>query len=786
MYCSECGDAVPTGTRYCARCGADVTGEGRIATGAAPPDQDRLRSVLQHATLGEYEILGELGRGGMAVVYLAHDIALDRKVAIKVIYPALLAADSGMAERFMREARTAASLSHPHIIPIYAVRERDEILYFVMKFVTGQTLEGVIRDVGRLPPTVVRAMLGQAGGALGYAHRHGVVHRDVKPGNIMLDEDGWVMVTDFGIAKVTESGRLTMTGATVGTPTYMSPEQCGGGEVTGASDQYSLGVVGYEMLTGEPPFKAAAPLAMMYEHCHTSPRPIRSLRRDCPEDLEAAVMRMLAKESGTRWPSLEEAVAAIGMGSDAQQAAVRSEMRTLAQSSPARALLERVQTPESPIPQSRARLPVRRSGRRGGLERRRSWLVPGGLAGLGVALVIAFWLGGDGPAPAPVVEADIAMPAAPQVAALEIEAPSRTLRPGQTVQLSPVARDSAGRVVRAAAVTWTSEDPGLLAVRANGTVTALAPGRATITAQSGARVASLTFDVVAPPAARSPTTTPTVAHVAVLGPAEAEVGDTLQVRARPQDASGRTVTAAPAVWRSSDPSVALVTPTGLVRAAGAGTAELTAIVEGVAGTLLLVVHAAAVTSIRVQPDRAAVAAGDTVRLRAELRDRAGRPLTDRAVTWSSGAPEIATVSPEGVVRAHQAGEIAVTAASGEMRGTARITVRPAARAADPEAGVERAMELYRRAIESRDVTVLRRAYPGMTREQERAWREFFAGVSDLNVTFQVAALRLSGDTAHVEVDAVYDYRADRHEQRAVSFMAALARADTGWRLVSVR
>src|SRR5256885_13654225 len=162
----------------------------------------------------------------MATVYLAHDLALDRSVAIKVLAPALLAMGEGMVERFKREARTAAALSHPHIIPIYAVKESEHVLYFVMKYVQGRALDTVIRDVGTLPIAMVQTILAQVGDALGYAHRHGVIHRDVKSANIMLDEDGRAVVTDFGIAKVVQAEGLTMTGVTVGTPSYMSPEQC--------------------------------------------------------------------------------------------------------------------------------------------------------------------------------------------------------------------------------------------------------------------------------------------------------------------------------------------------------------------------------------------------------------------------------------------------------------------------------------------------------------------------------------------------------------------------------
>src|SRR5881409_1498996 len=299
--CTRCGESIGPADRFCPRCGADVSGvQASIATAVvhqhAPPAPAALQAAqldaVRQATLGEYEILGELGRGGMATVYLAHDIALDRKVAIKVMSPALLTGE-GMAERFKREARTAASLSHPNIIPIYAVKQSAHLLFFVMKFIEGRALDSVIKEVGPLPVPLVQAILHQVGDALGYAHRRGVIHRDIKPANIMVDGDGHTIVTDLGIAKVVEAKGLTMTGATVGTPAYMSPEQCAARDVAGASDQYSLGIVAYEMLTGKPPFEAETLVGLLYAQCHAPPPPIAQARPDLPPRIAAAVMRML-------------------------------------------------------------------------------------------------------------------------------------------------------------------------------------------------------------------------------------------------------------------------------------------------------------------------------------------------------------------------------------------------------------------------------------------------------------------------------------------------------------
>ena len=358
--CPQCGAAIGPGVFFCPRCGTGIpVPEGARTTLAAPsgppPDGGRNAQLdaLREAALGEYEVLAELGHGGMATVYLAHDLALDRKVAIKVLAPALLLMGEGMVERFKREARTAAALSHPHIIPIYAVKESQDVLYFVMKYVRGRALDAVIRDVGPLPLPMVQAILAQVSDALGYAHRHGVIHRDVKSANIMLDEDGWAVVTDFGIAKVVQAEGLTLTGVTVGTPTYMSPEQCDMREVTGASDQYSLGVVAYEMLTGQLPFKGDSTMSVMYAHFNQPPRPVTELRPDCPPNLGAGVMRMLEKEPSRRWPSMDDVVAVCGRPSLRHDDPVRREMITLAKAGASAHLVAQLNTPTSPIVLSR-------------------------------------------------------------------------------------------------------------------------------------------------------------------------------------------------------------------------------------------------------------------------------------------------------------------------------------------------------------------------------------------------------------------------------------------------
>jgi serine/threonine protein kinase len=305
--------------------------------------------------LGEYEVYDELGRGGMATVFLGYEIALGRHVAIKVMAPAL-SLEEGMTERFQREAKIAANLSHPHIIPVYAVRETEQLSFFVMKYVDGSTLEAIITEHAPLPIELVRHLLVQVGGALDHAHSHGVVHRDVKPANILIDTDGWALVTDFGIAKMSGQAGLTATGAAVGTPYYMSPEQCSHGEVTGHADQYSFGAVAYQMLCGRVPFRGADSGEVMRAHVMDPPEALGALRPDCPASLAAAVMRMLSKKPADRWPTLGALVTHVRSESVAAQAPVLDQLKALARTGPVRPALPR--PPVSPSPSSRKPLAI--------------------------------------------------------------------------------------------------------------------------------------------------------------------------------------------------------------------------------------------------------------------------------------------------------------------------------------------------------------------------------------------------------------------------------------------
>ena len=270
------------------------------------PDLE-LRALVERALSSSYEIGSELGRGGMGIVYRAKDRRLKRTIAIKVLPPEL-SYRSEIRTRFLREAETAAQLSHPNIVPIYSVDESNGIVYFVMACVDGVNVARKLHEQGRLPIAEARRILKEVGEALAYAHARGVIHRDIKPDNILLEsETGRAMVTDFGIARAIQEGgdaRLTATGVAIGTPAFMSPEQAAGDrEIDGRSDLYSLGVVAYQMLTGELPFSAASTASMLMKHLTERVVPVDQKRPEIPPDFAATVMTLLEKEPERRFPS---------------------------------------------------------------------------------------------------------------------------------------------------------------------------------------------------------------------------------------------------------------------------------------------------------------------------------------------------------------------------------------------------------------------------------------------------------------------------------------------------
>ena len=377
--------------------------------------------------LGKYEIQAALGKGGMGMVYLGYDPLLDRKVAIKILAPHLVW-EEGFVERFLREARAVARIKHPNIVTVYDVGQEQERFYFVMEYLEGQTLASYIRQQGALPPDEVLSMLHPLADALDYAHQHGLVHRDVKPGNVIIDSGKRVTLTDFGIARAAEQTRLTATGTLMGTPEYMSPEQAWGEQIGHQTDLYSLAVVAYEMLSGRVPFSGTTPHAVLYKQIHESPPPIRQSRPELPAGVEAVLARALDKEPGKRHATakafvgeLESALAGepVALPEEAPTELVAAKLEAAPEEAPTELVAGKpgAPAPEEPAPVSGAKapaqVPVPAVPPREKVARRRVPTVIWVLGALGALAILAgvigiIWFsagGGDEATPTPVAQA---------------------------------------------------------------------------------------------------------------------------------------------------------------------------------------------------------------------------------------------------------------------------------------------------------------------------------------------------------------------------------------------
>ena len=310
VQCPTCNTSVPGHSKYCLSCGSQVSEPSMAGTIASAPEPHPLLELLRTELTPEYAVEREVGRGGMAVVFLANEVQLGRAVAIKVLPPEMALAPN-VAERFKREARMAASLDHPNIIPVYRVGQAGGVHFMVQKFIEGRSLEAIIASQGALPISVTLHILRCVTSALAFAHGRGIIHRDIKGANILIDTDGRILVSDFGIARAVEDVALTASGAVVGTPAFMSPEQCSGQPLGPQCDQYSLGVVAFQMVTGSVPFTAPTLPAIMQHHFFTPVPDIEQMREGVPTELRDLITRALAKKPEDRYTSTDDMLAAV-------------------------------------------------------------------------------------------------------------------------------------------------------------------------------------------------------------------------------------------------------------------------------------------------------------------------------------------------------------------------------------------------------------------------------------------------------------------------------------------
>ncbi len=404
MKCFQCGADVPPPARFCGHCGT-LVGDPHEATLMVPPESgDDLLQRLRMVLAGEYEVEHELARGGMAVVFKATEVGLRRVVALKVLPPEL-GLTARAAERFKREARMVAEIDHPNIIPVYRVGQIGGILFFVMKFVEGKSLDAILQAQGALSVPVTLNVLRAAARALAYAHACGIVHRDVKGANILLDSDGRVMVSDFGVALRSADVTLTADGTVIGTPPFMSPEQCAGRRAGPQSDQYSLGIVAFQMLAGSVPFHADTLAGVMHHHFFTAVPDLALARDDVPAPLLDVVRRALNKDPDRRFKTTREMLMAIEGTAFSERDRQKSErtLQYLVQGRAVRRIATRGLPPLAEMPtlalQGLPAIPTR--------SRRLSRSVRlAGLMAVGLVAVGAVWvLGRPSRAPAPAVGA---------------------------------------------------------------------------------------------------------------------------------------------------------------------------------------------------------------------------------------------------------------------------------------------------------------------------------------------------------------------------------------------
>ncbi|MDP1861004.1 MAG: protein kinase [Gemmatimonadaceae bacterium] len=646
LACSSCGSALRPGDYACVNCGAPVTGHGgAFGTPQSVPQiptsfsWDTVIGRLKQLTMGEYEILVELGRGGMAAVHLAHEYSLNRKVALKVMSPAIMMGD-GMIERFHQEAVTQANLSHPNIVGVHGVRQKEDLHFFVMQYIPGRSLQQVIKasraESRLLPIGVVRALLYQIGSAVSFAHRRGVIHRDIKPANILINGDGDAVVTDFGIAKVAEMPSQTLTGTVVGTPPYMSPEQCYAAELTGASDQYSLGIVAYEMLTGRAPFTGSS-FAVMQAHTMQAPAPIRDARPDCPEELESAVLRMLAKHREERFPNVRAALTALGAHpiSTSDEDPVRHTLVALADvAGVEKRLGDVVRMPMSPSPLTRPMVTARPTTN-------------------------------DLTNTVQLQTAERAF-RPDQVVQLRLADPPARVEVGETLQLSVTALSGAGSEIASPKVRWSTSNAQVARVAPDtGLVEARSSGSADIVVASGDAVAT----------ARITVRDAAVADIVLEGfPSSLEVGDSTPVEGFARDKRGIRLHKQ-IKWSVRDSAYATLSASGeTLSGRAAGSTAVIGVVDGVRGEWSVQVLAPRPVRIEIGGVPDLLGIGEVSTVSATIFDKRGLPIAGMKPQWSAGDGDVVQLSGEGSMRGVSQGRTTIEVKCDTAAATASVSV----------------------------------------------------------------------------------------------------------------
>jgi serine/threonine protein kinase/uncharacterized protein YjdB len=741
ITCTRCGQLMNASDRFCAQCGTGNPMSGRQADSSGSGSVwEAVQESLRAATRGEFDVAGELGHGGMAAVYLAHDIGLDKKVAIKVMAPALMA-DPSMIGRFQDEARTVAKLEHPNIVTVHAARQAGGLYFFVMKYIVGRDLDSILEN-GPLSLPVIQSVIYQVATALQYAHGRNVIHRDIKPSNIMLDLEGNAVVMDFGIAKLRGARGHTMVGAAIGTPPYMSPEQCLGKEVSPASDQYSLGMVAYHLLTGRPPF-SGEPIPVMRQQIEVEPPPIEHIKDgSCPPKVRDAVIRMLAKPPEARFGSAVEAARALGGHPLAVDDPLREEIARLAQSGGFIPPTQIFTTPLSPSPQV---------GWTPGPTAPTTPMSPPPSAPLTppsapyTPPTVPYTAPPSAPlTPPPSVpytaptapytpppSAPLTPPPAPPTpppsapytppTAPYAPPPSAPLTPPPMAPLTPPMAAPTEPYQPAAAEPVSSPPSGVgnLPPMAPPAVpaTALVPpdGMPTAAAPAPSAAPLPTAEPRRPATRPAPAVTPqrkvpwlligggAIAIVAIMVAVKLFTGGptppTVAVAITPSELSLGTgqdatlnlagVAAGAATWSSSDATVATVDASGHVRAVGPGSALIIAAAADRADTAVVTVTAPTTPTepprlarLAVRPGDSRIHVGEAVTLSVEAFDQAGGGMAAPAVRWRSSNERAVAVTPAGTVTGRAAGSATVFAASGGVEASATITVLAAARPAD--------------------------------------------------------------------------------------------------------